>query len=807
MRRDRPTRGSPALIWGLAIILGLAAVRCCEAAALPAASAVSAGPGSRPARAVAYQGRTALQLTCPFSSAASDRCSWDIGVNWNLLTAPGLTLSLLCTDSSPISQFNVYLRAGGIWHAATVALGSSGRWTTLRVLKTDTAPEGVSRGWGQVDQVRVAAWRGGAKDTTLYLGSLEKLAPNVAVTLLRASGTVAASERAAAHSYARNVANALASAGILPSCIEDTDAAKAGFAGSRLVILPYHPALPADLSRRLTDFAAGGGRVIGFYNLPPALGKVIGISTGPYLKATAIPGGIAGVQFDSGSVRGLPISLRQDSGSVLALAPSGQGAQRLGWWTSNSGRRTEHTALVVSSRGAWFGHVYLARDIANGRRLLLALVGHFLPDVWRLAAAHQLRAVTEGISEAGFEQTVEHLLTRAANSPQSQAALRQATDLYHTAEAQGQSGRYPESIASLDRCRDQLARGVMLLQPAPARELRGAWCHRGYGIAGWTWEQTAGQMAASGLNTLFVNVATAGQADYPSAVLDASATFRERGDQMRACLKACTPRGIRVHAWKLCFSLGQNPPPDLLAKFRRAGRLQRTDDGAVREWLCPSHPDNRLLEARAAAELVSQYRDLAGVHLDFIRFPGSDGCYCDTCRQGFEKALGRRLANWPAAVSAGGALARPWNDFRRQMITETVRRVAEAVRQVRPDANVSAAVFSNWTSARDSVAQDWVTWAQKRYVDFVCPMNYHGGAEAQKSDVLRQLAWLRGTGVEVYPGIGVSTAKLDPIEVIRQINVSRAAATGGFVLFELNRREAQDVLPALAPALGGTRRK
>ncbi len=799
--RARSLFRSPVLALVL-VMLSLAGSIRCEGAALPAATEVRAGPGSRPARAVSYQGRPALQLVCPFASAASDRCSWDIAVNWNLLTAPGLTLRLLCTDSSPISQFNVYVRANGIWHAAKVSLGVTGRWTTLQVLKTDTAPEGVSRGWGQVDQVRLAAWRGGAQETTLYLASLEKLTPNVAATLLRSSSSVASGERAAAHSYARNVASALASAGILPSCIEDIDAAKAGFAGSRLVLLPYHPALPADLTRRLTDFASAGGRVIGFYNLPPALGQILGISTGQYIKATDIPGGIAGVQFDSGSVRGLPASLRQDSGNALDLAPTGQGAQRLGWWTSNSGRRTERTALVVSTRGAWFGHVYLARDTTNGRRLLLALVGHFLPDVWRQAATHQLQAVTAGISEAAFEQTVEHLLTRAAGSPSSLAALRQATDLYRAAEAHCQASRYPECIATLDRCREQLARGVMLLQPAPTHELRGAWCHRGYGIAGWSWEQTARQMAVGGLNTLFVNIATAGQADYPSAVLDASPTLRERGDQMRACLKACTPRGIRVHAWKLCFNLGPNPPPEVLARFRRAGRLQRSEDGAIREWLCPSHPDNRLLEARAAAELVTQYRDLAGVHLDFIRFPGSDGCYCDTCRAGFERSLGRRLDNWPAAVGAGSALSRPWNDFRRQMITETVRRVAEAVRQVRPDAQVSAAVFSNWTSAREAVAQDWVTWAQKRYVDFVCPMNYHGDAEAQKSDVLRQAAWLRGTGVEVYPGIGVSTAKLDAIEVIRQINVTRAVPTGGFVLFELNRREAQDVLPAIAPALG-----
>lgn len=793
-------RATAAALTGL--VLWLAAAPAHGAGSLPDAVAVRAGDGAKPARTASAQGRAALQLPCPFASGSAERCSWDIDVNWNLRSAPGIVLKLLCTDTSPVSQFNVYLRANGIWHAATVSLAASGRWDTLRVLKTDTAPEGVSRGWSQVDQVRIAAWRGSAKDTTLYLASLERLSPNVAATLIRPNGTVASGERSAARSYARNVASALAAAGIFPACVEDTDLAAAGFAGSRLAILPYHPALPADLTRRLTDFVAGGGRVIGFYTLPPTLGQALGINTGQYVKATSIPGGIAGMQFAAGTIRGLPASLRQDSGSALDLAPTGHGAQRLGWWTTNTGRRTERTALMVSTRGAWLGHVYLARDTTNGRRLLLALMGHFLPEVWQRAADHQLQSITEGISTVSFATTVEHLRARASASPQSREALDQASSLHRSATSRYQAGRYPECIAELDRCREQLSRAVMLLQPAPARELRGAWCHRGYGIAGLTWDQTARQMAAGGLNALFVNVATAGLADYPSTVLSASPTLRERGDQMRACLNACTPRGIQVHAWKLSFSLGQNPPPDLVARFRREGRLQRTDDGAPREWLCPSHPDNRLLEARAAAELVTRYRDLAGVHLDFIRFPGSDACYCDTCREGFEKALGHRAEGWPKAASGSGALASAWQDYRRQMITETVRRVAEAVRKARPDAKVSAAVFSNWLSARDSVAQDWVNWAKKGYVDFLCPMNYHEDAEAQRSDVVRQLAWLRGTGTELYPGIGVSTARMDPIEVIRQINVTRSGATGGFVIFELNRREAQDILPALAPALG-----
>lgn len=786
------------------LLLGAAAAWCDPA--LPDASSVIAGDGAARPRAVSCQGRPALELRCPFAGAASERCFWDIPVNWDMRTAPGVAVKLLCADSSPVSQFNIYLRGGGVWHDAKVSVPASGRWETVQVLKTDTTPEGVSRGWGQVDRVRVAAWRGSARDTTLYLGGVERLAPNTAAVLLRPGATVPSASRGAARAYARNVAAALAAAGLIPACTEDVDLPAAGFSGARLVILPYHPALPDDLVRRLAAFVEGGGRVLGFYDLPPALGKALGIRTGRYVKASEIQGGIGGIQFAGGGpVRGLPAALRQDSGNVLDLVPAGHDARPLGWWATGAGSRTEHTALVVSARGAWLGHVYLARDTANGRRLMLALVGHFLPDAWQRAADRQLRSVTEGISAMSFETTLEHLRAKASGNPAGREALDRAADLYRSAGTSCHAARYPECIADLERCREELARAVMLLQRPPARERRGAWCHRGYGIAGQTWAQTARQMAAGGLNMLLVNVATAGEADYPSQVIAASPTCRDRGDQLRACCDACAPLGIEVHAWKLCFSLGQNPTAAVVDRFRREGRLQRTAEGRTRDWLCPSHPENRLLEARAAAELVRGYPDLAGVHLDFIRFPGSDACYCDTCRREFEKALGRSVAAWPGDVVGGGPLAGAWRDYRRQVITETVRLVSEAVRRARPQAKLSAAVFSNWSSARETVAQDWVQWAKKGYVDFVCPMNYHADSSAQRSDVLRQLAWLEDTGVEVYPGIGVSTARMDPIQVLRQINVTRAAGTGGFVLFELNRREAEEILPALAPALGAGR--
>ncbi|MBN2450299.1 MAG: family 10 glycosylhydrolase, partial [Lentisphaeria bacterium] len=139
--------------------------------------------------------------------------------------------------------------------------------------------------------------------------------------------------------------------------------------------------------------------------------------------------------------------------------------------------------------------------------------------------------------------------------------------------------------------------------------------------------------------------------------------------------------------------------------------------------------------------------------------------------------------------------------FRRDTITSLVAEMATALRRARPGARLSAAVFSNWASCRDTVGQDWVAWARSGSVDFLCPMNYHDEAGAQRDDVRRQMACLRGLPTALYPGIGMSTGDLDALGVLRQVNTARAAGARGFVLFELNRREAVEVLPRLAAAL------
>ena len=113
-----------------------------------------------------------------------------------------------------------------------------------------------------------------------------------------------------------------------------------------------------------------------------------------------------------------------------------------------------------------------------------------------------------------------------------------------------------------------------------------------------------------------------------------------------------------------------------------------------------------------------------GLHFDYIRYPDGEHCYCAGCRERFEGTAGAPVAKWPADVHPSGLQRQRWLDSRRDNISTVVREVSRQARQVRPGLKLSAAVFRNWASDRDSVGQDWKLWCERGWLDFVCPMDY-----------------------------------------------------------------------------------
>jgi len=240
---------------------------------------------------------------------------------------------------------------------------------------------------------------------------------------------------------------------------------------------------------------------------------------------------------------------------------------------------------------------------------------------------------------------------------------------------------------------------------------------------------------------------------------------------------------------------------EFIAGMKAQGRTQVNYDGSPNDrWLCPSHPENQKLEIESMLEIARKY-DVHGLHFDYIRYPGNEGCFCKGCRLRFEKAIDRKVGNWPADVQNDDSLREKWLDFRRRQITGVVAAVAQRAKKIRPDIKISAAVFRNWPVDRNAVGQDWKLWCERGYLDFVCPMDYTDSSSHFRRMVEQQLEW--AGKVPCFPGIGLSvwSDSADICKLIEQINITRRLGTGGFTIFNFGPTEANEVLPMLGKGI------
>ncbi|MXY99606.1 family 10 glycosylhydrolase, partial [Candidatus Poribacteria bacterium] len=353
--------------------------------------------------------------------------------------------------------------------------------------------------------------------------------------------------------------------------------------------------------------------------------------------------------------------------------------------------------------------------------------------------------------------------------------------------------------------RAEFSKAYFLSHTSVETEGRAVWNHSGLGAYPGDWNRAAKELAAAGVNIILPNMAWAGVAHYPSEILPHSKTFTQYGDQIAQCVQAAHAHGLEVHVWKITWNL-EGAPKEFVEKIRAEGRTQVSATGEALNWLCPSHPKNVLLELDSILEIVTNY-DVDGIHLDYIRYPGSHACYCDGCRERFVRTIRKPINEWPAEVlPKTGAYGEQYTEWRVQQITRLVRLIHKRTNEVDPEIKISAAVFGWYPGCIQTIGQDWVAWAKSGYIDFVCPMNYTEDAGYFTELLTNQLA-LMPKGVPIYPGIGAtaSNSLLTPDAVVEQIYLSRNLGASGWTIFDYSVDISETLLPALT--LGISKRK
>ena len=625
---------------------------------------------------------------------------------------------------------------------------------------------------------------------------------DIAIVLPKKTAQVSEADVQYARSVAKRFNRMLNGIGLTADTLEEVSLSETQLKSRRLVILPLNPGIAPKTTGLLKNFVASGGKLFVTYTLPSPVAPLLGLRQTDWLKQEA-PGRFDSIQLNAPDILDMPVSIRQASWNITVVEPITPDTKVIGYWHNAKGESTGLPALSVGKSGVFFSHIFLPDDIQRKMQMLAALLGHLVPEFRRTFAEQAIAAMTTIGHTKDFTELKQFV--QQSDVPEANEALKTGADLMKQARTEYDAEAYNTAITVARASRAELSKAYFLSHVSLETEGRAVWNHSGLGAYPGDWERSAKELASAGVNIVLPNMAWAGVAHYPSKILPQSKTFTRYGDQIAQCVEAARKHGLEVHVWKITWNL-EGAPKEFVEKIRAQGRTQVSATGQALNWLCPSHPKNVLLELESSLEIVANY-DVDGIHLDYIRYPGSHACYCDGCRQRFVLATRLQIDEWPAAVlPKTGTHSEKYIEWRTQQITRLVRMLHKRLREADPKIKISAAVFGWYPGCITTIGQDWIAWAKAGYVDFVCPMNYTENTDYFTELLVNQLA-LMPKGVAIYPGIGAtaSNSLLTSDAVVEQIYLSRNLGASGWTIFDYSLDISETVLPAFT--MGVTKRK
>lgn len=741
-------------------------------------------------------GKKYFQLPVKFVGTSCERASWDVAVNVDMSSAQSIQFDIFAEDAIVAQQLNIYFHSKNGWYTSSFGLVNPNGWNRVNVEKINVKIEGTPAGWQHIDKIRISAWRANSNaDTTLALTNFGMIVEKADIAIIRGDycQTTRPTENIAFARYAQTFQNTLQKAKIPSIACSDIDVNADTLKKFKLVVLPYNPDVPQNLIDALVTFAKNGGKIIACYSAPTPILDVLQLERlNPGFLASRVKR-FGGFKATDQRLKGQPDFVKQDSQFTYAVKPKGKG-KVIATWQNGHEKLDVIPAITVTETGAFIGHVWFAGTNDNACRLMLSLVQEFIPIDWKARCIDAYENIMVIPGYGSMDETVKDI--QKSNNAQAKKYLQAAQDLQKKSHQAIERQEWEMARELAEQAKEQASCAWFSMQKSTKGEFRAFWCHRPYGNAGASWDDSIKNLTENGFNTIIPNMCWGGVASYPSTILPVHSDVATHGDAVRECLDACKKYGAECHVWKVNWNMGSRSPKDFVEKMVAAKRVQVGRNGKVDErWLCPSHPLNQKLEVDSMIELVKNYPDLHGIHFDYIRYPGMNSCFCDGCRQRFEATLGYTLTEWP--INKDAKEWDKWLQFRRDAITVVVKNVYEQAKKINPNIKVSAAVFRHYISDRDRVGQDWKLWCQKGWLDFICPMDYTDFDTSLQGqiDTQKELVY----NVPLYPGLGLSCWKnpVDAFKLVKQIDIVRKAGLKGFTVFEYTSSAATSVIKYL----------
>ncbi len=305
------------------------------------------------------------------------------------------------------------------------------------------------------------------------------------------------------------------------------------------------------------------------------------------------------------------------------------------------------------------------------------------------------------------------------------------------------------------------------------------------------------------ISDIFFQIRALGYTYYTSRLEPKSAALKSEFDPLQYILSKSSHTGIRIHAWVNMFYVwAKNKFPENIDHI-----LNNRAEYVLRNG---SYPDYKTLRSKGyegffldpkvfdvqndllniLLELAGNYQ-IAGIHLDYYRYPSLAYSFSPASRTLY--MLDEFYDPWDIYCSVENYSKqrgykvflhadRKYKNSLRATLNNYLKIISDAVKKNNPVLELSVAVKPDPVQAKHRFFQDWITWLENNYCDFVVLMNYRTVWEEFEL-VLKQLDD-RELNKKII--VGVSTYNQDVNAVVRRLEAVKSGGYAGYSLFSYN---------------------